>query len=1107
MSRRSSSDSMRRSAAMQRLIDNADHSLSLLASLGDVSNPDCPRNVSLAPDNSFATSSQNFHLLSTMDRYSVKDNDRLSTDDTSDVAKHKNDMDDENAHLLEPVVHTSVHHGLLHVKGVFPDQSTEFVDVDPRMTTVKDLKYALCERRDSIRAFGFSARDARVMFGGQIVEDAWLVVDCGIGFEGAIYIFKAAAVMDSSLGRGGSLFDGRKPQETDSKLSISSISSVYQQEQLGNDQVMNELATFDQLLSLGNMPSTKGALFSRHVRPEEALFAEMAASFYDNLERVQDSDLYCEKLLSRYIDVLQTRLEELEAAVSGNSKTRGTSMMAQKRLQNDISELRDERNTWRLLFELRQVCHTSKELADSEDRLVMLGEEELRFEMLEDDAVRLLELRNEPFKIQKAVKAWLESIALERTINISNKLKASGSRTLRMMRKQGFPGKEIHMDPDAVLRDGDDHIQPDDMEDEAELMKAIWLFVRAGQMDEAIDLCIRLGQSWRAASLSGGNPVGASETSEREDLLLERWGNPFRALWKSMCWRLSEQVDGGKVSKSNSLLAKKYEKLIYAALSGNIQIITKSSLCESWEDHCWAYLQGITEQQLDEILFKLINVKAQSSRLIVGNNAHCLRHFSSLLDKTKYLKRYQGDLDTLFDELRGSQSELVRMQANQPHRQIQAKLVTAKFEYIVSSVLKTLLFGPEDTTYNWDLQLNSTVQSDEISSVFLRFAAHFIMFSGFTGERFDEQAGHMILKLYIRHLVKHRQLQFVPIYASQLPTAGAIEIYVQMLSLVDDRLERELCIKRILENAGMDMLSTVLQTVVERLCEEYRLVAEQQQEKMGQPVSSDVPTMSIDRRRIRTIEFLCFYPEHRTEALIRANMLTRQFILEGKFAAVKELVEESLPEDSIGILDMSDITQLLRAGDEMERAMREFFCWRAYVHASAQFDLWKNCMNNDPGAEVLSLYSKEKDYLADLMFHVSRSVAALLEVLHFENGWLVGCSNDADEDAAIRRRCLPALVFNLHFIQLESAKMIMRLSHYPEYAKAELARPLLEKSIQVADVVADDHYGVYDALAQDQCRDLLHAFRESAVSLAFAESIAVSSGFDQNTRNKLPCDN
>ncbi|RLN97366.1 hypothetical protein BBJ28_00013925 [Nothophytophthora sp. Chile5] len=1121
---------------MQRLIDSADQSLDLLASLGELPTPGPARStgfgLDFGLDSSAAMSTESFHFSTFSGAssggatdsaiFSASNGHFFVDDDEDDVAdavagretEAEGEQPDQNV-LMEPVVGISVRKGFLHVKGVFSDHSVEFVDIDPRFTTVGDLKHALCERRETAKELGFAARDARVMFGGQLVEDDWLVVDCGMGFDGALHIVKAVGGAASGFantgsflsGRNGLLFDAQKTKRTDPKLSISSIASVYAAsqtaphqfptdgQQQSTDPMMTQLSAFSQALSLNAGPQvapTQGEVLSRHVRPEEATFAEIASDFYENLDRVQNSDLYCEKLLSGYIDVLQTRLEKLEALVTGSNKSRGASTMAQRRLQNDIKELRDERNTWRLLFELRQVCHTDSDTRDGMDgdSLMMLGteSEELRFEMLEDDAVRLLETRNETYKIQQAVKMWLENMALEHAIAISDKRGANGSRTLKLLRKQLLSGEDqVRMDPDAVLRNGDDHILADDTEDEAELMKSVWLFLRAGRINDAIDLCIRLGQAWRAASLSGGTPVGASESSEREDLALERWGNPLRALWKTTCWRFSEQPAGGNLFKGSSLLAREYEELIYAALSGNIQVITKSSLCESWEDHCWAYLQGITEQQHDEILFKLLKVKMQSSQLIVGNNAHYLRHYSNLLDKTKYLKRYQVDLDALFEELRGSQSELVRMQANQPHCHIQAKLVTAKFEYIVSSILDTLLFNAEDDNYNWDLQLNATL--DETSPLFLRFAAHFIMFAGFTGENFDAQAGHMILKLYIRHLVKHRQLQFVPVYASRLPTEGAIEIYVQLLATVDDSLERDLCVKRILDYAGMDVLTTVLQSVVKRLCDKYRATALEQQKQKEQPLPSDVPTTDIDRRRMRTLEFLCFYSEHRAEALVRANILTRQFLLEGKFAAVKELVEEHLPEDSIGVLEMHRAAQLLRGDAEIERAMREFLCWRAFIQASMQYDLWRNCIAS-PGLEALSLYSEEKEFLADLMFHVSRSAAATLEALHFENGWLLECSDDAEQDATIRERCLPTLVFNLHFIQLESAKMIMRLTHYPDDAKVELARPLLEKSIEVADVVADEHYAVYKALGQDQCRDLLHGFRESAVALTFVESLS-----------------
>lgn len=45
-------------------------------------------------------------------------------------------------------------------------------------------------------------------------------------------------------------------------------------------------------------------------------------------------------------------------------------------------------------------------------------------------------------------------------------------------------------------------------------------------------------------------------------------------------------------------------------------------------------------------------------------------------------------------------------------------------------------------------------------------------------------------------------------------------------------------------------------------------------------------------RKADSIGFLCFYSEHRAEALVRAKLLTRQFLREGTFAAVNELVEE-----------------------------------------------------------------------------------------------------------------------------------------------------------------------------------------------------------------------
>lgn len=1116
----------RRSESIQRLIDDADQSINLLASLdglADAAPPSThasgPGRSTLVPPrstgfsaSSASVSSESFDFASSASSVPLLSASLFSA---SQVGTGATDMDEGDAlERATAVVDQSVRSGLLHVCGVFPDYSTEYVDIDPRFASVGELKRALCAKRVPQRDLGFSAADARVMFDGQLVEDDWLVVDCGMGFDGSIYIVKALSgsfLGSSNSSRGFGNRSSRAP--VDPKLPIASIASAYSTpappsssftgSDTGVSSSNHALAT-TQATSL----SVKAAALSRHVRPEEANFAEIASDFYDHLASVQHTDLYCEKLLRGYIDVLQTRLEHLEATAAASARSSSGSSHFQQ-LQDDMRELRDERNTWRLLYELRQICHARDESADesSDADATMNGDsasngvldDELHFDLLDDDAVRLLETRRESYKIQRAVKTWLEHIAREQTVALpaTAVARTTGARTLTLLKKgvvASVSGGAVHLDPDAVLRDGDANVVDDDAEDDAEVMKSVWHYVRAGQLSDAVDLCIRLGQSWRAASLSGGTPVGASVNSSGDDASgsLERWGNPHRALWKATCWQFSEHSAAarGMASKASSVLARQYEAIVYAALSGNVAAIAQSPLCETWEDHVWAYLTAMTEHQQDDVMHKLLQVKRQSSQLVVGNSAHYLRQYAALLDKTKYLKRYDGNLDALFDELKGSRVERVRAQANEPHRHIQAKLVTAQVAYIVSHILDVLLFRVDDDSYNWDLRLRETIHADALSPLFVRFAAHFVLFAAFTGEAFDEQAGHMIVKVYIRHLVKHRQLALVPVYASRLPYAGAVEIYVQVLATVDDRLERELVVKRMLEYASMDVLSTVLQIAVDRMSDAYRTRALESVSKMSTMSTID----DFDTQRMRTLAYLCLYPEHRAEALHRANVLAQQFVHERKFRALSTLFAAHVPDDSIAVVERHRSVQT-RDAREIDRSIRQVLGWQAYISACSAYDAWRHCVSTSASLRATSasssaLYSEEKEVVTELMYHATRAVTSLLDVLHFEHGWMTQCMDSDADTAAVRAACLPLLVFHLHYVQLESARVLLRLQAYPEAARVDLARPLLEQSLQVADVVADEHYGVYRALSQTECRDLLQGLRESAIALVHTESMA-----------------
>lgn len=83
-------------------------------------------------------------------------------------------------------------------------------------------------------------------------------------------------------------------------------------------------------------------------------------------------------------------------------------------------------------------------------------------------------------------------------------------------------------------------------------MRSLYEYVRAGDLDLAIDMCRQSDQSWRAASLAGGklwwDPVlapgeeGYGDAMELESAVKRAKGNMNRRLWKMMCRKLASAV-------------------------------------------------------------------------------------------------------------------------------------------------------------------------------------------------------------------------------------------------------------------------------------------------------------------------------------------------------------------------------------------------------------------------------------------------------------------------------------------------------------------------------------------------------------------------------------
>ena len=64
---------------------------------------------------------------------------------------------------------------------------------------------------------------------------------------------------------------------------------------------------------------------------------------------------------------------------------------------------------------------------------------------------------------------------------------------------------------------------------------------RADRPQKAVDLCMKYGQAWRAASLCGNRTWGDLLWTDDEGETRDRAGNPFWFMWKNTCWALSDR--------------------------------------------------------------------------------------------------------------------------------------------------------------------------------------------------------------------------------------------------------------------------------------------------------------------------------------------------------------------------------------------------------------------------------------------------------------------------------------------------------------------------------------------------------------------------------------
>eukprot|EP00040_Diaphanoeca_grandis_P031914 m.192200 g.192200 ORF g.192200 m.192200 type:complete len:919 (-) comp32455_c1_seq1:40-2796(-) len=750
----------------------------------------------------------------------------------------------------------------------------------------------------------------------------------------------------------------------------------------------------------------------------------------------------------------------------------------QVEVAREISQLKQERNTWRLLETvLEDHCRTQPDMDQmDEDEPHNISEwtDRMRIDHL---FVVNGDLRQSQFVVE-----WLEESAkfeFDEFIGLSNYESADVCWRSTMEQissgRAGRAASVFTMDPDAPMRNGG-KLADQDEEDDTRLLKKVFALIRIGDINKAQKLCEQAGQPWRAATMDGWRLwhdrkaaaiLGVVDESEETE---GHVGNFFRDVWKANCWEISEQ-DGYHL----------HERAIYAALSGNLRQLLK--VCHSWEDALWAHFRVLVDRCVEKEL-----------------RERPLQYRSTLAELPAMYNDTNLDPKDIFDGLNASPIETIQKGATEPFHKIQSWLIL----FCVDN--RSL---DHDTTYldaiiDYLHQLASpgiTAPAAE-KKQHLRFFAHVIIFLRDVQllER-DERActsedslrrwrhSNDVIYAYVSYLIEQKQpthYEFIAKYTAELSAATQVQCYAQFLNDIKDTDTRRRCLQYA-DDAGLEV-SKITKEVVENMTKTRDDNIDESMVTLA--VSSqglDLKISKNDQMKIQSIEWLTFHESDRLEALVQSNAVMREFLAARKMHAAQEVLLK-LPPDSVEVIQT--LFEAEYDGDDdklrlLDATLLEHIGIKAYVEANDAFEAWHRCFSEDrpvlTGAssnettQVQRFMQQESDQIAferrqqrwhEQCIRMGEDVELkTLNALQSAEGWFADFKDDrSGQLRLLRKHCIPALLIHLHRVLHDSGKF--------------------QECIKIADLIAADPklVEVFRECKQE-LRDILKAIRRSSMEL------------------------
>ncbi|XP_040571434.1 nuclear pore complex protein Nup107 [Lepeophtheirus salmonis] len=759
-------------------------------------------------------------------------------------------------------------------------------------------------------------------------------------------------------------------------------------------------------------------------------FAQGSAStehlFPDFLATVSESTAAF-KTLDQVAEFQQLVGDQYEAHCQMPSKSGTASKMNATHLKN----LMEERNTWRLLGKL---YHDRLRTMDKDEDMEDTEEGDTLNLCSEKIIVEKLFRRNQELREAQAIVDWLEANKGDSTCGISaerfSDATVSWENTLHSLNHPNANKRNLitQLDPDAPRRQNKP-LHDLDMQDQNLLYDAIFIYIRSGMLESAQDLCIKLGQPWRAATLEGWK-LFHDENYNRADTnkKLPCEGNKTRDVWKRSAWKMTCD------EKMPSL-----ERAAYSAFCGNVNQLL--SICKNWDDCLWA----LTRCYIDLMVEKEIR--------------------NTLNDKTyaKLPQEYWDDNKTSMDDvlkcMETLDNEGVKSVKTNPYKIIQCYLISQNYRGLLEKMMEWVK-EPQDPHL-------------------LRLLCHFIIvFRRLNIGQNDcslKVLEDAIIQIYVIYLMGADLVQLVAWYTAQLPTNIQIDIYSKFLENVTTYGDRKLCLDLAMES------DLPIQDITTQVVVNIRTQEEADEEATFQPVMTE-----RDKRKIDALSWLIFFDSQRDEAIFQCNALVRSFIAAGKVESANEAILK-VPEDSISLIKKQN-EDVISLPPQISNCIREFLGLQSYLQAQEAFSDWFNHFSKgQPRRPVLGETSsfvekvafeqKQEQYQVEMerwnsaqLIQSRAATERLFGVLTFPQGWLVDEVEEISEESIqrkeeleyLRKICIPKLVLLLHSVYHSSKQF--------------------KEAIKLADLVASERYEIYQLYSKDKLRELLNKIHESSVA-------------------------